>query len=64
MSIENPLLSMMGLPPFQHIKPEHVEPALEAIIKSNREQIEKLLHKAVEDQQNYTWDNLFSGELG
>ncbi|MCW9030844.1 MAG: oligopeptidase A [Gammaproteobacteria bacterium] len=58
MITDNPLLSMTGLPPFQHIKPEHVEPALEALIQSNREQIEKLLHKAVDDQQNYTWDNL------
>ena len=54
MSTENPLLSMTGLPPFQHIKPEHVEPAFEAIIKSNREQIQKLL----KDNTNYTWNNL------
>ena len=54
MSIENPLLAMTGLPPFQHIKPEHVEPALEALIKSNREQIEVLL----KGNEHYTWDNL------
>jgi len=54
MSIENPLLSMSGLPPFQHIKPEHVMPAVEALIKSNREQIEKLLN----ENEHYTWDNL------
>lgn len=54
MSTENPLLAMTGLPPFQHIKPEHVEPAIEAVIKSNREQIEKLL----KDNEHYTWDNL------
>jgi oligopeptidase A len=57
MSTENPLLGMSkksALPPFQHIKPEHVEPALEALIKSNREQIETLL----KENQHYTWDNL------
>jgi len=57
MSTENPLLAMSensGLPPFQHIKPEHVEPALEALIKSNREQIETLL----KENTHYTWDNL------
>ena len=54
MSTENPLLEMTGLPPFQHIKPEHVEPALETLIKSNREQIETLL----KDNEHYTWDNL------
>ena len=58
MSTENPLLAMTGLPPFQHIKPEHAEPAVRAVIESNRTQIQKLLHKAVDDQQNYTWDNL------
>ncbi len=54
MSTENPLLEMTGLPPFRHIKPEHVEPAIEALIKSNREQIEKLL----KDNEHYTWENL------
>jgi len=57
MTIENPLLAMSeksGLPPFQHIKPEHVEPALEAIIQSNREQIKILLEK----NDHYSWDNL------
>lgn len=53
MRTENPLLSMTGLPPFQHIKPEHVEPALKALIKSNREHVEKLL----KENETYTWDN-------
>ena len=54
MSIENPLLEMTGLPPFQHIKPEHVEPALKTLIKSNREQLETLL----KENDHYTWENL------
>ena len=54
MSTENPLLNMDGLPPFQHIKPEHVEPALKTLIQSNRDELEKLL----KDNDHYTWDNL------
>ena len=54
MSTENPLLNMTGLPPFQHIKPEHVEPAFETLIKSNREQVQNLL----KDNTHYTWSNL------
>ena len=54
MSIENPLLAMTGLPPFQHIKAEHVEPALKAVIESNRKQIQTLL----KENEHYTWDNL------
>ena len=54
MSTENPLLEMTGLPPFQHIKPEHVEPALETIIAANRALLETLL----KDNEHYTWDNL------
>jgi oligopeptidase A len=44
---------MTGLPPFRHIKPEHIEPALREMIKSNREQIQNLL-KA---NTHYTWQN-------
>lgn len=54
MSIENPLLEMTGLPPFQHIKPAHVEAALETLIASNREALQTLL----KDNDHYTWDNL------
>lgn len=54
MSTENPLLTMTGLPPFKHIKTEHIEAALEVLIKSNREQIQTLL----KENEHYTWDNL------
>ena len=54
MNTENPLINMTGLPPFQHINPEHVEPALKAIIESNRRQIQTLL----KENERYTWDNL------
>ena len=29
--MSNPLLEMDGLPPFSQIKPEHIEPALDAL---------------------------------
>jgi len=57
----NPLLDMLQisaqagkstLPPFAHIKPEHVEPAIDKILKNNREQLEQLL-----SQQHFSWDN-------
>lgn len=54
MSTENPLLAMTGLPPFQHIKAEDIEPAFESLIKSNREQVENLL----KNNTDYTWANL------
>ncbi len=54
MSTDNPLLTMTGLPPFQHIKPEHIEPALKELIESNRKQLQSLL----KSNENYTWGNL------
>ncbi|GMR16104.1 MAG: oligopeptidase A [Gammaproteobacteria bacterium] len=54
MNTENPLLTMTGLPPFQHIKPEHVEPALKTLIKLNREQLQALL----KNNEHYSWENL------
>ncbi len=57
MSTENPLLTMSEksiLPPFRHISPEHVQPALESIIESNR----KLLKSLLKNNKQYTWENL------
>jgi len=51
--MENPLLSMTGLPPFSKIKPEHVEPAVDALIASNRQLVEQLIR----DVSNPTWEN-------
>ncbi len=50
----NPLLDMPGLPPFSQIKPEHIEPALDALLAEARKRLEELL----DAQQHYTWDNL------
>ncbi len=54
MSTENPLLTMTGLPPFQHIRAEHVEPAIRSIIDSNRAQLQRLL----KENDHYSWNNL------
>jgi len=51
--MENPLLSMTGLPPFSKIKPEHVEPAVDALIANNRQLVEQLIHSASKP----SWEN-------
>jgi oligopeptidase A len=52
--MSNPLLELDGLPPFSHIKPEHVKPAIDQLLAESRRLAEQLL------QQNscYTWNNL------
>ena len=56
--MSNPLLSFVesqdGLPPFSHIKPEHVQPAVEQAIADCRAQVEKVLAGGTEP----TWDSL------
>jgi len=51
---ENPLLTMDGLPPFSKIKPEHVESAIDQVLKASRQQVVDLLA----DEKNTQWDNL------
>ncbi|SUB91466.1 oligopeptidase A [Photobacterium damselae] len=41
--MSNPLLSMTDLPPFAHILPEHVKPAVEQAIADCRAQVEQVL---------------------
>jgi oligopeptidase A len=41
--MSNPLLAEQGLPSFSAILPEHVEPALDATLKRNREELEHIL---------------------
>ena len=57
----NPLIDMLqtvsgnpasALPPFAHIKPEHVEPAVDQILSENRAQLAKLL-----EQNNPDWNS-------
>ena len=52
--MKNPLLDQDQLPTFSAIKAEHVEPAIDALLKESREGIEKL----VQGEQTFTWENL------
>ena len=42
--MQNPLLNFSGLPMFDSIRAEDVEPAIDFILKDNRQQIKQLLH--------------------
>lgn len=52
--MSNLLLNYTGLPAFSKIKPEHIKPAVEAVIKTCRETIE-----AVSKIENPTWENFY-----
>ena len=52
--MSNPLLELDGLPPFSHIKPEHVKPAVDQLLAESRRLVEQLL----EQNSCYSWDNL------
>ncbi|NKN31826.1 oligopeptidase A [Marichromatium bheemlicum] len=49
----NPLLDTQTLPPFSQIRPEHVEPALDAQLAACRAQIERLTREVAVP----TWEN-------
>jgi len=51
---ENPLLQSFDLPPYSAIKPEHVEPAVDAILADNRAAIAALL----DTQATPSWSGL------
>ena len=55
MKEENPLLEKHALPPFNKIEVQHIEPAIDQLLKKNREQLVDLL----ENIKDYTWDNFF-----
>ena len=52
--MSNPLLEEHTLPPFSSIKPEHVVPAIEQIIKDNEFNMEALLAECSDP----TWENI------
>ncbi|MFZ5593086.1 MAG: oligopeptidase A [Pseudomonadota bacterium] len=54
MTPNNPLLETTVLPRFAHIRPEHVEPAIDQVLTENRARVEALLAAG----GPYTWDNL------
>ncbi len=52
--MDNPILSLKGLPPFSKIKPEHIQPAIEQLLNEGRKQIQQLL----DNNGDYSWQNL------
>ncbi len=52
--MSNPLLELRGLPPFSEIRPEHVEPAIDTLLKQSRTRVRELL----DENSVYSWDNL------
>jgi oligopeptidase A len=53
--MDNPLLQLSAkkLPPFDEIKPDHIQPAVSCIINENKQKIAELLQ-----QPHFTWENL------
>ena len=49
----NPLLGWDTLPPFAHIKPEHVEPAVDEVLAENRAALKHLATLPAPDWQNF-----------
>ena len=52
----NPLLELEGLPPFSRIKPAHVEPAIDQLLRISREKTETLLKSAAP----FTWASIIA----
>ncbi len=53
--MKNPLLETGCLPPFDRIKPEHIEPALDTVLAENLAAIEKLTSQTV-----ISWETVLS----
>ena len=53
-TMDNPILSLKGLPLFSQIKSEHIQPAIEQLLNQGREQIQQLL----DNNSDYSWKNL------
>ncbi len=53
--MSNPLLEMTDLPAFSRIKPEHVEPAVDILLKEIRETVNQRLD---DYKDRYSWDTL------
>ena len=51
---DNPLLGLTGLPPFSRIQPEHVEPAIDALLAECRATVTQVLS----ENTAYNWANL------
>jgi len=53
----NPLLIGRGLPPFEKIKPEHVEPGIEALVQTLGEAV-RSLEESLDQGAVATWESL------
>ena len=60
----NPLLSADGLPAFSAIRPEHIEPALTAVIADNRQRLDEILAAAEQGGADFDSAILPLEELG
>jgi oligopeptidase A len=54
--MNNPLLENSELPQFSHIKPEHIEPAIEQLLSDAQSNVEQLLA----EHDSYSWENLIA----
>lgn len=54
--MDNPLLSEFTLPPFSSIEAKHIEPAVDRVLKQNRQFLDLLL----KENKNYSWDTLIA----
>lgn len=54
--MSNPLLTFTDLPPFSQLQPEHIKPAVEAVIAECRAKIDDVL----ENNTTPTWDNVIA----
>ena len=52
-SADNPLLVSEGLPRFDRIEPQHIQPAVQALLKQSQENL-----KTIEEQAEPTWEGL------
>ncbi|MGB5597492.1 MAG: M3 family metallopeptidase [Thiothrix litoralis] len=55
MKQENPLLDISKLPLFSQIKPEHITPALDVVLRDNRAWLAKVLDSTT---NSFTWNTL------
>ena len=54
---DNPLLIGKGLPPFERIKAEHVEPGIERLIETLKDEV-RSLEQSLEQATSITWESL------
>lgn len=54
----NPLLQSHELPPFNAIRPEHIEPAIRQLLDENRARLAELLDANANSGQTSTWQTL------